>query len=95
MARRISLRGFRPIRPGRIHLLCPNCKRKMSNMWKDPHDPPHAVLCAVWCEKCSQGCKVEGPDYYATKHGHIISESVAFRHYMKVDRRTTRHRSDQ
>lgn len=49
--------GFKPHKPGRIHLYCPPCGRKLSNMPRDTHDPPTAVLAHVLCEKCSRGMK--------------------------------------
>lgn len=52
--------GYAKLRPGRIHLLCPVCGRKMSNVERDQYDPPSAVLAHVHCERCSQGCKIEG-----------------------------------
>lgn len=54
--------GYAKLRPGRIHLFCPTCKRKMSNVPRNqggnyPDDPPRAVLAHVHCEKCSMGSK--------------------------------------
>lgn len=59
-----SFAGFKPLREGRIHLLCGQCGRKMSNMRRADYDPPRAALIAVPCERCSQGCKIEGGEYY-------------------------------
>lgn len=50
--------GFRKLRPNRIHVFCPRCGRKQSNMPRDPEsDPPRAVLVHVYCDRCSAGCK--------------------------------------
>jgi hypothetical protein len=49
--------GYQKLRPGRIHLFCPGCGRKMSNVRRDSLDPPDAVLARVSCERCSEGCK--------------------------------------
>jgi hypothetical protein len=54
---RLEYVGYKPHRPGRIHLFCPRCKRKMSNMPRQAMDPPTAVLVHVFCESCSQGGK--------------------------------------
>jgi hypothetical protein len=54
--------GFAKLRPGRIHVFCPACKRKMSNMPRTEAfnglvpDPPNAVLVHIWCD-CTQGGK--------------------------------------
>jgi hypothetical protein len=60
------LKGFKPLKLGRIHLECPHCGRKMSNMERAEYDPPHAVLMVMPCDKyrCSGGCKIDGGDYY-------------------------------
>jgi|HubBroStandDraft_4_1064222.scaffolds.fasta_scaffold532577_3 hypothetical protein len=65
--------GFKPLRAGRIHLYCPRCKRKMSNMARAEHDPTQAALLVVPCSKyeCSGGCKIEGGDYLDS-HGKEI-----------------------
>jgi hypothetical protein len=65
------LAGFRPLKPGRIHLRCPHCRRKMSNMARADHDPPRAVVCELPCPKCSQGCK-EPPSYYYDAEGEPV-----------------------
>lgn len=56
--------GFAKLRPGRIHLFCPGCKRKMSNIPRLDHDPKRAVLAHVYCERCSQGCKDDFGGYF-------------------------------
>jgi hypothetical protein len=53
----LSYVGYAKLRPGRIHLFCPGCHRKMSNMPRDKYDPPKAVLCHVFCDSCSVGGK--------------------------------------
>lgn len=69
--------GFKPARPGKIHLRCPKCGRKQSNMDRHPeYDHPTAFLVELLCDKCGQGCKEDGGDYY-DKRGRQLS-SVAF-----------------
>lgn len=68
--------GFRPLRPGRIHIYCPGCGRKMSNIERTPYDPPTAVLAHVPCERCSAGCKVEGATDYLDANGESVSALV-------------------
>ena len=65
--------GFRKWKPGRIHIFCPTCKRRMSNAERTEFDPPSAVLVHVWCEKCSQGCKTD-LGYYFDRDGNVVRE---------------------
>ena len=65
--------GFKPHRPGRIHLYCPGCGRKMSNVERGDLDPPTATLFSVPCEECSEGCKVEGGEYRDTLGRYLCS----------------------
>lgn len=65
--------GYAKLRPGRIHLFCPGCKRKQSNVPRNvggsfPDDPPRAVLAHVHCEKCSVGSK-DSSTIYLSAHG--------------------------
>lgn len=55
--------GYRRLKPGRIHLYCPKCKRKVSNAQRSEHDPPNAHLLHYPCDKCSMGDKVDMNDY--------------------------------
>ena len=55
--------GYAKHRSGRIHLFCPRCKRKMSNVQRDRLDPPKAVLAQVFCENCSAGGKDSGQTF--------------------------------
>jgi len=64
--------GFRPLRPGRIHVFCPDCGCKLSNLRRVDYDPPTAVLVHIPCERCSQGCKVDGPDKYLDAYGEEV-----------------------
>lgn len=62
----LRTQGFKPIRPGRIHLRCPRCGRKQSNMPRAPLDPPKAFLLEVFCD-CIQGGKDDFSGYYDAK----------------------------
>lgn len=65
--------GFKPHKAGRIHLFCPNCRRKMSNVIRTEYDPKRAVLAHLPCERCSIGCKVDGPSLYLDAAGRAIN----------------------
>ena len=64
--------GFKPLKAGRIHLYCPSCKRKLSNTRRTDYDPPTAVLAHLACERCSEGCKVDGESKYMDARGRSI-----------------------
>lgn len=51
--------GFNKLRPGRIHLRCPRCGRKQSNVERGEHDPESTFLIEVLCDKCGVGYKDE------------------------------------
>lgn len=59
--------GFAKCRPGRIHIFCPTCHRRLSNAPRTELDPPTAVLVHVWCERCSAGCKTDLGDYFESR----------------------------
>lgn len=61
--------GFRKHRPGKIHVICPGCGRKQSNMPRVEEDPPTATLVGIHCERCSEGCKIDGPAFYRDAEG--------------------------
>jgi hypothetical protein len=65
----ISRKGWKPLRSDRIHVYCPHCGRKMSNMPRADYDPPKAIVVAAVCDKCSMGCKIDGPDAYYGRNG--------------------------
>jgi hypothetical protein len=65
--------GFKPLRPGRIHLRCPGCGRKQSNMPRHPeHDHPTAFMVEILCDNCGAGCKEGSLDYY-DKRGRALA----------------------
>ena len=66
--------GFAKLRKHRIHLFCPACGRKMSNMHRDTNDPPNAVLVHIYCLRCSEGCK-ESPVSFFSARGKRIREA--------------------
>jgi hypothetical protein len=57
--------GYRPLRAGRIHLWCPECHRKMSNVPRTDVDPPRAALAHVLCPRCADtlGVKDDSASY--------------------------------
>jgi len=63
MGEHLEYIGYRKLRSGRIHIYCPHCGRKTSNVFRQEFDPPAAVLVHEACEKCSQGCKGCISDY--------------------------------
>ena len=65
--------GFAAHRPGRIHMFCPRCHRKMSNMPRDKFDPPKAVLVHVFCERCSVGGKDNSQTFLAANGKDLCS----------------------
>jgi hypothetical protein len=70
---RLEWVGFQKWRPGRIHIYCPRCRRRLSNAERTKHDPPNAALVHVWCEKCSAGCKTDLGNYFDCD-GNVIRE---------------------
>lgn len=58
------LAGFKKHRAGRIHVLCRQCGRKMSNMPRQAFDEPKAVLVSTVCEKHDTGCGGPEEFYY-------------------------------
>ena len=63
--------GFKPLRAGHIHVFCPKCRRRMSNVPKLPDDPDKAELVHEWCDRCSSGCK-DTPAYFFNGRGKRI-----------------------
>jgi hypothetical protein len=59
--------GYSKLRLGRIHLYCPACGRKMSNVRRTSLDPPTAVLSHVFC--CGDS---DGPSTYLDAEGNFI-----------------------
>lgn len=68
--------GFNRLRKGRIHLFCPGCKRKMSNMPRTNVDPPRAVLCHVYCDRCADGAKDPPVDYFTARGRRMSFDEV-------------------
>ena len=48
----VILPGFKPLKPGKIHLRCYECHRLRSNMRREEGDPPTAVVAEILCPKC-------------------------------------------
>jgi len=66
--------GFHALKPGRIHVLCPRCGRKFSNVPRAEYDPPTAVLAHIWCERCSAGCKEDLAGYLDKNGKRVYNE---------------------
>lgn len=74
MIRETMLDGYRPLKPGRIHMRCPTCGRKVSNVPRSGYDPHDAALLVIPCardNKCGAGGFIEGGDYF-DKNGELI-----------------------
>jgi hypothetical protein len=71
MSPALSYIGFARLRPGRIHLYRPRCRRKMSNVERCEHDPPKATLAATRCGRCSVGDK-ENDTAYRDAQGRMV-----------------------
>lgn len=63
---RLRTKGFKPLRPGKIHVRCPACGRKLSNASRGHMDPPKAFLIEVFCD-CTQGGKEDFGGYYDSR----------------------------
>lgn len=71
MSQHLPWAGFAPLRAGHVHVWCPRCKRKLSNVPRQPHDPPSAELVHSWCARCASGCK-DTPEYYFDSDGRRV-----------------------
>jgi hypothetical protein len=69
--------GYRKHRPGRIHLYCNHCGRKVSNVLRTEYDPPNAVLAHLPCERCSEGCFIDGASMYLDAYGRTIEWDIS------------------
>lgn len=63
--------GYQKLRPGRIHMFCLKCHRKLSNMVRQEFDPPRAELVQSYCPKCGEGGK-DAPEYFLDAEGKEI-----------------------
>lgn len=63
----------RPLKEGRIHLLCPHCGRKQSNIRREEADPDDAILVVVDCPKC---CDMGSETNYYDVNGKEISQEL-------------------
>ncbi len=75
--------GYRPLRPGRIHVWCPRCHRKLSNAPRGKYDPLRAVLVHTHCERCGQGGK-ECSETFLDAKGRAISWTEIERNIERV-----------
>jgi predicted RNA-binding Zn-ribbon protein involved in translation (DUF1610 family) len=69
--------GYRPLKADRIHLRCPKCGRKQSNMLRIPSDPLAAVLAEILCPKCGSGGKDADTSYYDSQGRELNPETGA------------------
>jgi hypothetical protein len=58
--------GFRVLKPGRIHMRCPECGRKQSNMTRADYDHPTAFMMELLCDRCDAGC-FPTPTYFDSR----------------------------
>lgn len=74
--RETRTKGFRKQMPGAIHIRCPKCGRKLSNVKREPGDPPSAWLIEVPCDKpgCSMGMEPECP-YFDAQGNQVFVDS--------------------
>ncbi len=71
--------GFRPLKPGHIHMRCPRCGRKQSNGLRHPEfDHPTAFLVEDECEKCGAG-NFTVPVYYDRRGRPLSGDSERWR----------------
>jgi hypothetical protein len=63
--------GFKPLKPGRIHVRCPVCGRKLSNMARGEDDPSSAVLAETWCPRCVGSDYDSGTDFFDADGGRV------------------------
>jgi len=63
--------GFGRLKPGRIHIWCPVCKRRMSNAKRTQHDPRRAVLLQVTCPRCPDDSK-DWAGWYLDAQGRYV-----------------------
>lgn len=68
--------GFSPLRAGKIHVYCPHCGRKFSNMARQEFDPALATLVHVWCDRCGSGGKDSPETFFAADGKEIPWEEV-------------------
>lgn len=65
--------GFAALRQGRIHVWCPKCHRRLSNVQRQPRDPLSAELVHCYCYRCASGCK-DTPEYYFDGEGRRVND---------------------
>ena len=73
----LRTQGFHKTKKGKIHLRCPYCGRKTSNVDRQDYDPEKAFLVEIACDNCCQGCK-DNPQYYYDKKGKEITPKEIF-----------------
>ena len=56
--------GFKSPRAEKIHLRCPGCGRKQSNIPRGVHDPAEARLVEINCAECASGDKGQAPAFF-------------------------------
>lgn len=71
----LRTQGFNKLYEGKIHMRCPSCGRKQSNMNRENDDPANAFLVEIYCDNCCQGCKDNSSTYF-DKNGEIILEEL-------------------
>lgn len=77
--------GYAPLRPGRIHLYCLGCKRKMSNLPKHDYDPLRAELVQTFCPKHDGK---DPPEYFLDRDGNRIEWEEIERHIERMTKKS-------
>jgi hypothetical protein len=69
--------GFREQQTGKIHIRCPECGRKRSNVPRAFYDPEEAWLLETLCERCcNKLASLDPPTDYYNYCGCLVEEKL-------------------
>lgn len=75
---RLRRHGFSVLMKGKIHLRCPECGRKMSNVDREEFDPPDAFLAEILCGECADSVgAMEPTTLYFDRQGNEVKPQPA------------------